>query len=87
MEDAKGYEFGILQGMDRKNTLIRPPVKQAEEALGSKLKTHEYKSLTELADGIKTGKINALMINDGYLSLYSDLEDMIPQRDKKNIPV
>ena len=83
MEDAKGYEFGILQGMDRKNT--DKAVKQAEEALGSKLKTHEYKSLTELADGITTGKIKALMINDGYLSLYSDLEgyEGFPKEIKK----
>ncbi len=83
MEDAKGYEFGILQGMDRKNT--DKTVKQAEEALGSKLKTHEYKSLTELADGIKTGKIKALIINDGYLSLYSDFEgyEGFPKEIKK----
>ena len=72
MEDAKGYEFGILQEMDRKNT--DKAVKKAEEKLGSKLKTHEYKTLTELADGIRNGKVKAMMINDGYLSLYSDFE-------------
>jgi LCP family protein required for cell wall assembly len=83
ISDTSSYKYGILQDMDRKNT--DKAVKKTEKEIGTGLKTKEYKSITELADAMRNGEIKAIIVNDGYLSLYSDFKgyEKFPEEIRK----
>lgn len=71
--DVKDYTFGIMQELDRANTDLSRAA--AEEELGQELAVKEYISVLNLADAMREGEINAILVNSGYLSLLKDDAD------------
>ena len=72
VEATAGYTYGILSSLDRENT--DGAVAHLNSQFGTEVQTKEYAGLTELADGILNGEVNAMLLNSGYLSVYEDME-------------
>ena len=72
LPDASGYSFGILSTLDRENT--DTVVSRINEQLGTTIQTAEYAGLTQLADGLRSGEVGAVILNDAYLDLYEEFE-------------
>ena len=68
VEATAGYTYGILSSLDRENT--DGAVAHLNSQFGTEVQTKEYAGLTELADGILNGEVNAMLLNSGYLSVY-----------------
>ena len=71
VEATAGYTYGILSSLDRENT--DGAVAHLNSQFGTEVQTKEYAGLTELADGILNGEVNAMLLNSGYLSVYEDM--------------
>lgn len=72
VEATAGYTYGILSSLDRENT--DGAVAHMNSEFGTEVQTKEYAGLTELADGILNGEVNAMLLNSGYLSVYEDMD-------------
>ena len=72
VEATAGYTYGILSSLDRENT--DGAVAYLNSEFGTEVQTKEYAGLTELADGILNGEVNAMLLNSGYLSVYEDMD-------------
>ena len=72
VEATAGYTYGILSSLDRENT--DGAVAHLNSQFGTEVQTKEYEGLTELADGILNGEVNAMLLNSGYLSVYEDMD-------------
>lgn len=72
VEATAGYTYGILSSLDRENT--DGAVAHLNSEFGTEVQTKEYAGLTELADGILNGEVNAMLLNSGYLSVYEDMD-------------
>lgn len=72
VEATAGYTYGILSLLDRENT--DGAVAHLNSEFGTEVQTKEYAGLTELADGILNGEVNAMLLNSGYLSVYEDMD-------------
>ena len=72
VEATAGYSYGILSSLDRENT--DGAVAHLNSQFGTEVQTKEYAGLTELADGILNGEVNAMLLNSGYLSVYEDMD-------------
>lgn len=72
VEATAGYTYGILSSLDRENT--DGAVAHLNSEFGTEVQTKEYAGLTELADGILNGEVNAILLNSGYLSVYEDMD-------------
>ena len=72
VEATAGYTYGILSSLDRENT--DGAVAHLNSQFGAEVQTKEYAGLTELADGILNGEVNAMLLNSGYLSVYEDMD-------------
>ena len=72
VEATVGYTYGILSSLDRENT--DGAVAHLNSQFGTEVQTKEYAGLTELADGILNGEVNAMLLNSGYLSVYEDMD-------------
>lgn len=72
VEATAGYTYGILSSLDRENT--DGAVAHLNSEFGAEVQTKEYAGLTELADGILNGEVNAMLLNSGYLSVYEDMD-------------
>ena len=72
VEATAGYTYGILSSLARENT--DGAVAHLISEFGTEVQTKEYAGLTELADGILNGEVNAMLLNSGYLSVYEDMD-------------
>lgn len=71
IEETAGYTFGILSSLDRENA--DHAVSVIKERTGQEVAVQEYAGLTELADGILSGNIGAIILNEAYLSVIEDM--------------
>lgn len=72
IEDAKDYTFGVLADMDTANT--EKTLNEINTLLGQFVATESYGGLTQLADALMLGEVDAMILNTAYLELYPDLE-------------
>lgn len=72
INDAVGYKFGILSDMDVENT--DDTINKINEKLGAKISTREYAGVTELFDALLSGQVQAIILNEGYISIVEDIE-------------
>ena len=68
--DAENYRFGYQTVVDQKNT--KKMVKDVEKVIGRDLKAETYESLTDEANGLLNGNIDAAIFNEGYISLIDE---------------
>lgn len=70
LDDFANGMFGILQELDRANT--DATLQQVEAEHGLTLNTIEYGSLIQLADALQDGEVDAIVLNEAYLTLYEE---------------
>jgi LCP family protein required for cell wall assembly len=66
------YQFSILKDLDRENT--DSAIEQLELELGTDLEVTEYDNLTDLAKGLRNGKVGAMILNSGYLDVIDEMD-------------
>ena len=71
MEDLLTETFGTLAN-DKANTLAA--VQQLDEKYSAMLATETYTSPTELVDALNDEKVDAILVNQGQLSVLEDME-------------
>lgn len=72
LEDVKDYDMGQAHSIDTTNT--KNAIAKFEEDLGSKLKVQDYETMFLMLDDLKAGKIGAIVINEAYVGIASDVE-------------
>lgn len=71
--DAASYSFGILSDLDRDST--DAALQQMSNTTGGELKTKEYNSLTELADGLLKDDCQAIVLNRAYIDVFDEIDN------------
>lgn len=69
---AADYQFGILSDLDREST--DETVNQLNSELSTTITTQEFTSLTDLADAIIRGKVEAIILNQAYLDVIDEMD-------------
>ena len=67
IEDAEDYRFGYQTAVDQKNT--DKMFNEIESEVGKDVKSEEYSSLTDEAQALLDGKVDAAVFNEGYMSM------------------
>lgn len=70
LDDLASGRFGILRELDRANT--DATLQQVESEHGLTLAVTEYESLIYLADALRGGEVDAIVLNEAYLPLYEE---------------
>ena len=70
IEDAEDYRFGYQTAVDQKNT--DKMIKDIEKKVGKDVKTEEYESLTDEANALLNGNVDAAVFNEGYMSMIDE---------------
>ena len=78
--DAENYRFGYQTVVDQKNT--KKMVKDVEKVIGRDLKAETYESLTDEANGLLNGNIDAAIFNEGYMSLIDESVEKFSEKVK-----
>ncbi len=72
ISDTEGYNFGILAELDRENT--DKTIAELEEKVDFPLQCQEYDDMMTLADDLLAKKIDAVILNDAFVSLIAEDE-------------
>ena len=72
VDATKGDTYGILQALDRTNT--DGAVAHLKSQFDTDVNTVEFPGLTELADGLLNGQVQALILNQAYVEVLSEME-------------
>lgn len=72
IQDAAGYIFGIAQSTDEADN--QSAVDDVESKLGNTIATQSYDTAFAMIDALYAGEINAIILDDSYISVMSDLE-------------
>lgn len=72
IEDVVDYKIGVLGAGDQQST--NEVVQSLEEELSVDLNISKYDAVTDLADALLDGSIQAIIINVGYISMLDDIE-------------
>lgn len=70
ISDAQNYRFGYQTVVDQDNT--EKMVKDVTNVIGRDLKAETYESLTDEANALLNGNIDAAIFNEGYMSIIDD---------------
>lgn len=72
LADTKGYQFGILESLDRANT--DEMVAQINRELGAEIVTREFPGIGQLVDALLDGTVNAIIMNEAYFGIITEME-------------
>lgn len=72
LDDAKDYKFGRAHSIDTTNT--DQAIAKFEKDLGSSLDVKDYDTMFLMMDDLKSAKIGAIIINEAYTGIASDVE-------------
>lgn len=73
IQDINKYKVGILADLDRENT--NEAIRMIEEELGCSLNFVEYDGVLQMADGMQESEIDAMILNEGYLDIFSSISE------------
>lgn len=71
--DVKGYPVGIIADYDEDHT--QQAILMVEEATGEKVKVTSFERITEIADGLLEGKVDAVIMNGAAITILIEDED------------
>ena len=80
VEATKGYTYGILQSLDRTNT--DGALAHLKQEFGEEVQTVEYTGLTELADGLFNAQTQAVLLNQAYIEVLSEMDGYTDIQDR-----
>lgn len=80
--DTRGYKFGILANRDQENT--QKLLSAMQESMGQ-IDTREYETPAAMADALYDDEIQAIILNEGYISLLTEQEPYSDFSDRTKI--
>ena len=80
IEDAGDYRFGYQTAVDQKNT--DKMIRDIEKKVGKDVKTEEYESLTDEANALLNGNVDAAVFNEGYMSMIDESVEGLSEKVK-----
>lgn len=80
--DTRGYKFGILANRDQENT--QKLLSAMQESMGQ-IDTREYETPAAMADAMYDDEIQAMILNEGYISLLTEQEPYSDFSDRTKI--
>ena len=80
--DTQGYKFGILTNRDQENT--QKLLSAMQESMGQ-IDTREYETPAAMADALYDDEIQAMILNEGYISLLTEQESYSDFSDRTKI--
>ena len=80
--DTQGYKFGILTNRDQENT--QKLLSAMQESMGQ-IDTREYETPAAMADALYDDEIQAMILNEGYISLLTEQEPYSDFSDRTKI--
>lgn len=89
LQEMTGYNFGILQSLDRDTT--DRVLEELTADLGTAPYVQEYAGLLDLVEGLFSGQTGAIVLNEGYIAIlketegYTDIEQRIRKIAVKEI--
>ena len=69
--DTQDYRFGSLSHADKKNT--EALLQAVKDGLG-RLNNTSYESILDLADALYSNKVDAIMLNEGYIAMLEGMD-------------
>ena len=72
IEDARGYQFGIVKEFDREN--IDAAIVEINEFLGESIDIEEFDGSVGLIDALEAGDVGAIIINEALVRIVGDIE-------------
>lgn len=78
--DAKDYDFGILEILDRENT--DKVVKEIQEEVEQSLFIQQYETATGLVRGLYDGEVGAIILNAAYEGFITETEGFEDFRER-----
>lgn len=82
MGDTKGYTFGYIADADTKNT--QSILDEISKSFGT-IKSKGYDSMTALADALYDDEVDAILINQGYVDLFTEKDGYTDFRDQTRV--
>ncbi len=73
ISDTAGYVFGVMQNYDQANT--KSAVQRLEEQLGTSIQTVSRPSMTENAEALYNGSVDAVIMNEAYAASLMNFEE------------
>ena len=80
--DTRGYKFGVLANRDQENT--QKLLSAMQESMGQ-IDTREYETPAAMADALYDDEIQAIILNEGYISLLTEQEPYSDFSDRTKI--
>ena len=73
LDDTADYTYGVVPSYEEKNTAVA--IKELRNHFDSKLDTEEYDLVPEMVDALFDGDVQAILINQAYVTILKELED------------
>ncbi len=81
--DAVDYNFGALSNADTQNTSAL--LTKLTESLGNEVRSTTYEMVPELVSALYSGEVDAVILNQGYISLLEAMEEFGDFSEKTRI--
>ncbi len=81
--DAVKYNFGAPVNADKENTSAL--LAKLKEGLGSDVKHTSYETMPELVQALYDGEVDAIILNQGYVSLLEQMEEFADFSQKTRV--
>jgi LCP family protein required for cell wall assembly len=72
IENTGDYTYGILNTLGRDNT--DESIYKISELINTTLTVKTYSSITEMLDGLLSGKCDAIILNESYITMVSEID-------------
>ena len=73
LDDAADYTFGVTSSYDPQNTAVA--IRQLRNHFDTKIKTVDHDSVQEMVDELFDENVDAILINQAYVTILKELED------------
>lgn len=83
IQDLKGASFGITNSYD--SDKVAAAVEDIHATIGSAIETQSYDSVYTMIDTLRSGGVDAIILNEAYLGLLEDQEEYATFADETRI--
>lgn len=73
IEEAEDYLFGVVKEKDRDSS--NQAIARLEKQYGFTMKLQEYEDMFDMVDALQTGEAGAIILNEAYVDMISEVED------------
>ena len=83
IEDAITYTFGITEAYDYEHT--KETITMIRNLTGTEIETKTYDDVFAMVDGLYSGEVGAIILNETYVDVMADLDDYMTYEEDTRI--